>query len=340
MTDFDDLVDIPDDDTSLFSSSIVDNLSDGTRLDQYMVKLIPDFSRAQAQRLIDEPTGSSGVWVNGKPKKSSYKVRMGDVITFSFAEPKEMSALPEAIPLDILYEDDTVIVVDKPRGMVVHPAPGSLNGTLVNALLGHTQLLSSQGGPLRPGIVHRLDKDTGGLLMIARTEMSHRSLQKQIQQRTAERRYKLIVWGKPSFRQATVDAPIGRDPVDRLRMAVITDPTFKSRAARTDFTVLESYDSGFSLLEAKLHTGRTHQIRVHAEYMHYPVVGDTLYGGIQKIASHIPAQKRVLLQSAIERLEGQALHAYSLEFDHPVTGERMMFKSPLPECFEKLISSL
>jgi 23S rRNA pseudouridine1911/1915/1917 synthase len=222
------------------------------------------------------------------------------------------------------------LVIDKPRGMVVHPAPGSEHGTLVNAVLAHADDLSGIGGEERPGIVHRLDKDTGGLIMVAKNDATHRNLQAQIQAKTAERRYLAVVWGVPGFQTATIDAPIGRHPVDRKKMAVLTDTRYTARPAVTELTVQERYGGVFTLVEAKLQTGRTHQIRVHCAYIQHPIVGDPLYGGVRKVPGSISAARRAGIEQAIEALDGQALHAYSLAFDHPRTGEGLTFTVPLP----------
>jgi 23S rRNA pseudouridine1911/1915/1917 synthase len=247
----------------------------------------------------------------------------------------------EAIPLSIVYEDPDLLVINKARGMVVHPAPGAESGTLVNAVLAHADDLSGIGGELRPGIVHRLDKDTGGLLVVAKNDAAHRSLQAQIQAKTATRRYLALAWGVPTFRQAHVDAPIGRHPTDRKKMAVVTDPRHTARSAQTDLTVRETFSGVFTLLEATLQTGRTHQIRVHCAYIHHPLVGDPLYGGQRKIpAQAFPAEQRAALEQAIEALDGQALHAYALAFDHPRSGERLAFEVPLPEPMERLLELL
>lgn len=314
----------------------------GQRLDLFVVSVLDSATRSEAQRLIALPdSASEGVRVNGKREKANYRVRAGDQVTMQRAVPQETQVHAEAIPLSVIYEDADVLVIDKPRGMVVHPAPGSPNGTLVNAVLAHADDLSGIGGELRPGIVHRLDKDTGGLLVVAKNDAAHRSLQAQIQAKTAERRYLALVWGVPRFGHATVDAPIGRHPSDRKKMAVITDPHHTSRPAQTELTVQESFNGVFSLLEARLQTGRTHQIRVHCAYIQHPIVGDPLYGGLRKLPANVfSAARRVALEGAIEALNGQALHAYSLAFDHPRTQERLAFTVPLPDAFQTLLTLL
>ncbi|MCS6776422.1 MAG: RluA family pseudouridine synthase [Chloroherpetonaceae bacterium] len=331
-------------DTTLFAQEITVQATGaeaGQRLDRFVTGLLPGATRSEVQRLIELPADvPDGVRVNARREKPGYRLRTGDVITVSRPAPCPVRLEPEAIPLDILYEDAHLLVIDKPRGMVVHPAPGAEHGTLVHAVLAHTPDLSGVGGEIRPGIVHRLDKDTGGLIVVAKTDTAHRNLQAQIQARTADRRYLAIVWGVPHFQSATVDAPIGRHPVDRKKMAVITDPRYTARPGKTDFSVRETFADGFALLEARLHTGRTHQIRVHCAYMQHPVVGDPVYGGLRKLSAAIPAQRRTLLAQAIADLQGQALHAFQLAFDHPITGERMAFTSPLPDPIQRVLEVL
>jgi len=207
-------------------------------------------------------------------------------------------------------------------------------------VLAHARDLSGIGGEIRPGIVHRLDKDTGGLLVVAKTDNAHHALQAQIQTRRAERRYRALVWGIPRFEQATVEAPIGRHPIDRKKMAVLTDPRHTARPARTDLFVRRTLAGHFALLEAKLQTGRTHQIRVHCAYIQHPIVGDPLYGGLRKLPAAFPSERRARLEQAIQDLNGQALHAYSLAFDHPRTGERLAFTVPLPPPMQALLDLL
>ncbi len=314
----------------------------GSRLDVWCVAQLEDMTRVEAQRLIElSEEAPEGITVNGKRAKANYKLRQNDLVSISRPEAVPTLLLPESIPLTILFEDEDVIVVDKPRGMVVHPAPGSEHGTLVNAVLAHADDLSGIGGETRPGIVHRLDKDTGGLLMVAKNDAAHRSLQAQIQARTAERRYLTVVWGLPQFRTATVEAPIGRHPSDRKKMAVLTDPRFTARDAVTELTVKEAFGSLFSLLEAKLQTGRTHQIRVHCAYIHHPVVGDLTYGGAKKVPGDlIGGEQKRRIERAIEALGGQALHAVFLAFDHPRTGERLEFSVKPAPVMQDLLDTL
>lgn len=288
---------------------------------------------------------AGGVTVNGEEVAPSYRVRPGDKIEIVLTRSTEHGAWstesgdrriePEEIPLDIVYEDDDLLVVSKERGMVVHPAAGNWSGTLVNALLYHCGPLSERSGSDRPGIVHRLDRDTSGLMVVAKTDFTHASLGRQIQRRTAVRQYKALVWGIPGWRVKRVDVPIGRHPVDRKRMAILDDAALKGRSLKrreaiTEFLVMEGLGV-MSLLRARLMTGRTHQIRVHCAHLKHPVVGDPVYGRPRRVGD--PDVDR-----AIEELDGQALHAFSLEFTHPVSRERMHFEAALPSDIENLLS--
>lgn len=304
------------------------------RLDAFLADKSPDVTRSMFQKLIEDGC----VTVNGGREKASYKVRAGDIVSYSVPAPRSAHAQPEEIPLDVLYEDDDLIVINKAKGMVVHPAPGSREGTLVNALLAHCRGLASVGGVERPGIVHRLDKDTSGVMVVAKNDRACQSLQKQIQARTAERRYLALVWGDPSWTDAVVDAPIGRHPVDRKKMAVIESAGHRSRTAVTELRVLERYGP-MTLIEAGLQTGRTHQVRVHTAYARHPVVGDPVYSGHRRLESG----DREFVSEAnrlIGALRGQALHAVRLSFDHPGTGERMEFTAPMPPDMEALVGYL
>lgn len=313
----------------------------GERLDQYVSGIWPAISRSQAQKLIVAPEDSAhGVWVNGRRERTSYRMRAGDTVTLSVPPAAPMRAEPEAIPLSILHEDADLLVIDKPRGMVVHPAPGSRTGTLVNALLGHTTRLSGASGEFRPGIVHRLDKDTGGLLLVARTDEAHRRLQTAIQAREVQRIYTAVAWGSPSFDVALVDAPIGRHPLDRKRMAVLAGGRATSRTAQTELRVLQRFGDLACVVEARLRTGRTHQIRVHCAHAGLPIAGDPVYGVGRPVPGGIAGAERTTLEAAVEALHGQALHAGRLEFNHPRTGQRMEFASPLPTEMQELIEAL
>ena len=313
---------------------IVTEDQSGRRLDAYLAGNAPQITRSMFARLIEDGC----VTVNGSAEKASYKVRAGDIISYSVPAPKPAHAQPEEIPLDIVYEDDDLIVIDKPKGMVVHPAPGAREGTLVNALLAHCKGLASVGGVERPGIVHRLDKDTSGVMVVAKNDAAYQSLQKQIQARTAERRYLALVWGDPKWTDAVVDAPIGRHPADRKKMAVIESSAHRSRPAVTELHVLKRLGP-MTLIEARLQTGRTHQVRVHSAYAHHPVVGDPVYSGNRRLESG----GREFVQEVnrlIGKLHGQALHAFRLGFDHPRTGERMEFTAPLPGDMQALVDFL
>lgn len=286
------------------------------RLDVYLTAELPDLSRSRIQKLITD----GKVTVSGKQVKANYKVQPGDFIEVLLPEPEPVEIVAEEIPLDILYEDEDVIVINKARGMVVHPAAGNYRGTLVNALLEHCDDLSGIGGEVRPGIVHRLDKDTSGVMVVAKSDRAHASLAKQIKDRTASRKYLAIVHGNVKADQGLIDAPIGRHPTDRKKMAV----TFShSRDARTNFRVIERLGN-YTLVECKLETGRTHQIRVHMSHIGHPVVGDPKYGP----------------RTAHFAIDGQALHSAKLTFSHPVSGETMTFKAPLPGDMEEILAAL
>jgi 23S rRNA pseudouridine1911/1915/1917 synthase len=307
----------------------------GTRADVFLAGAM-EISRAEAQRLLE--TGAARV--NGAVAKSGLKLRAGDRVEAERPAPTPSRVIAEEIPLEIAYEDADLLVIVKPRGMVVHPAPGSASGTLVNAVLAHADDLSGIGGEMRPGIVHRLDRDTSGLLVVAKNDAAHLSLQAQIQAKTAERRYQAVLWGVPRFERATVDAPIGRHPSDRKKMAVLTDPHHAAREAVTELIVREALGA-FSFVEARLRTGRTHQIRVHCVYIGHPVVGDPVYGGMRRIpAQGYAAAQKARIEEAIAALNGQALHACSLSFDHPRTGKRLSFSAPMPAVMQNLLDAL
>ena len=289
----------------------------GTRIDVFLAENMEDLSRSGVQKLIDEGM----ITLNGGKTKANYKLREKDVIDVTVPEVKEVEILPEDIPLDILYEDADVIVVNKPQGMVVHPAPGHTRGTLVNALMFHCgDDLSGINGEKRPGIVHRIDKDTSGVLMIAKNDMAHQSLAAQLAEHSITRKYNAVVYNGFNEDEGTIDKPIGRNPQDRKKMAVTEK---HSRHAVTHYRVIERMEK-FTLIEAQLETGRTHQIRVHMTYIGHPLLGDPVYG----------PQKQPI------NLEGQALHARVLGFIHPRTGEYMEFEAPLPPHFEALLERL
>lgn len=288
----------------------------GERIDKYVAESVEDgVSRTQVQDWIK----SGAVLVNGRSVKANYKLAAGDVVTAQPPEPQEAAIEPEAIPLDIVYEDEDVIVLNKPRGMVVHPAFGHTSGTVVNALLHHCRDLSGINGVLRPGIVHRIDKDTTGLLMAAKNDRAHASLAEQLKEHTVVRRYVALAHGNLPHDHGTIEAPIGRDPHDR-KMFTVTERGGKHSV--THFSVLERLGD-YTLLELRLETGRTHQIRVHMKYIGHPLAGDPVYGR----AKSIP-------------LNGQALHAAVLGFEHPRTGERLLFETRLPADLEDVLHRL
>ncbi|ASS75828.1 RluA family pseudouridine synthase [Tumebacillus algifaecis] len=291
----------------------------GERIDKLLSGWMSELSRTQVQDLIDQ----EAILVNGSKSKSNYKVRLGDEITLDLPEPAEVTLVGEDIPLDVYYEDHDVIVVNKPRGMVVHPAAGHTSGTLVNALLFHCKDLSGINGEVRPGIVHRIDKDTSGLLMSAKNDHAHRHLSAQLKEHSVTRKYIAVVHGVIEHDLGTVDAPIGRHPVHRQQMAVIRDG---GREAITHFQVLERLEK-FTVVELKLETGRTHQIRVHMDFIGHPLVGDPKYGN----------QKRNKFGDIID---GQALHAQVLGFVHPRTEEYLEFATDIPEDMVRLIDFL
>ena len=290
-------------------------LEEGIRLDVGVTDVLGK-SRSFVQGLIVQEC----IKVNGIPKKANYKVRQGDKIEVKVPTPRESTAEPENIPLDILYEDEDVIVVNKRQGMVVHPAPGAWTGTLVNALLYHCHNLSGINGVLRPGIVHRIDKDTSGILVVAKNDIAHQGLAAQLKAHTMARKYRALVHGVVLEPSGTVDAPIGRDPSNRKRMAVVMH---HSKSAVTHYTVLERFlDTTY--LEVSLETGRTHQIRVHMLYVKHPVLGDPVYGTRKNPFG----------------LNGQMLHAAHLGFEHPCSGKWMEFDAPLPKVFATLVEKL
>ncbi len=289
---------------------------DGVRLDAFISSEL-DISRSLAAELID----SGKVTVNGKLAKKSNKVMMGNEVSVEVPELVEPEALPEDIPLDIVYEDDDLLVVNKPKGMVVHPAPGNPDGTLVNALLYHCKgSLSGINGVMRPGIVHRIDKDTSGLLIVAKNDAAHRSLAEQIKEHSFTREYRAVVYGNLKQDSGTVNAPIGRDPKNRQRMAIVY---VNSKPAVTHYEVLQRFD-GFTYIKCRLETGRTHQIRVHMASLGHPIAGDPVYG-----------PKKV-----ITKLQGQCLHAGLIGFIHPKTGRYLEFTSEVPEYFSSYLNSL
>ncbi|AQT83845.1 putative RNA pseudouridine synthase YlyB [Paenibacillus larvae subsp. larvae] len=287
----------------------------GERIDKFVSESLDGVSRTQIQQWIKE----GHISVNEKQVKPNYKLAEGDRIKLNIPDPEQVDIRPEPIPLDIYYEDKDVIVVNKPRGMVVHPAPGHSSGTLVNALMYHCKDLSGINGEMRPGIVHRIDKDTSGLIMAAKHDKAHASLADQLREHSVTRKYLALVQGNLAHEQGTVEAPIGRDPKDR-KLYTVTEKN--SKEAVTHFVVMERFGD-YTLTELKLETGRTHQIRVHMKFIGHPLVGDPAYGKSKK-----------------EWIRGQALHAAVLGFKHPMTREYLEFEAPLPEDMKQLIHSL
>lgn len=287
------------------------------RLDVYLTAQLESISRSRIAVLIKE----NQITVNGKAVKAGYALENGDVIELTIPAEKPLEVKPAAIPLDIVYEDHDVVVVNKPRGMVVHPAPGTADHTLVNALLAHCDDLSGINGVLRPGIVHRIDKDTSGLLLVAKNDVAHNSLAKQLKDHTVNRVYEGIVCGMVAEPEGIVDCPIGRHPSERKKMAVTEK---NSKPALTHYRVLERFKD-FTLIEAKLSTGRTHQIRVHMKYIGYPLLGDPLYGKGQKNPFHFV---------------GQALHARTIGFCHPVSGKYLEFSVEPPADMKNVLDLL
>ncbi|QKG84746.1 RluA family pseudouridine synthase [Kroppenstedtia pulmonis] len=292
----------------------VDESETGERLDKYVTNKCRDWSRMTVQSWIKDEY----IQVDGHPVKGNRRLKAGELVEVFVPPPETLTVEPEAISLDIAYEDSDVIVVNKPRGMVVHPAPGNPSGTLVNALLAHCDDLSGIGGVVRPGIVHRIDKDTSGLIMVAKNDVAHQSLADQLKQHEVERHYLTLVHGRISHLLGTIEAPIGRDPRNRKRMAV---ENRNGKHAVTHFQVVEHFKSA-TFVRCQLETGRTHQIRVHMKYIGHPVIGDPLYSSQYK---KYPIQ-------------GQALHAQTLGFEHPRTGEKIHLEAPLPKDMENLLN--
>lgn len=288
----------------------------GLRLDAFLTGEIEDLTRSAAAKLIED----GRVRVNGRETAKSFKLSGGETVEVELPEPEPIDAVPQDIPLDVVYEDEDVIVINKPSGMVVHPAPGHPDGTMVNALLHHCgESLSGIGGALRPGIVHRIDRDTSGLIIAAKNDMAHQGLSAQLSDHTLARTYECIVVGSMKTDKGTVDAPIARDARDRKRMAVVSG----GRNAVTHWEVIARYP-GFTHLRCRLETGRTHQIRVHMAHLGHPILGDTVYGA----------------KKAVAGLQGQCLHAAGLRFLHPRTGEAVELTCPLPPEFTAMLKKL
>lgn len=294
---------------------IADAADSGRRLDIFLSDKIEDLSRSRAKTIIEK----GGVTVDGNSViKASFALKGTETVEADAGEPINLEAFPQDIPVHIIYQDTDLAVIDKKQGMVTHPATGSPSGTLVNALLFHIKDLSTINGVIRPGIVHRLDKDTSGLLVIAKNDAAHNSLARQISEKSAKRYYIALVDGNIKEESGIIEKPIDRSKTDRKKMAVRED----GRVAKTSYRVLERFGS-YTLTEFELYTGRTHQIRVHAAYLHHPVTGDRVYGGSNKFG-----------------LNGQLLHAYKLEFTHPSTSERLVFRADLPDYFKNVLKKL
>lgn len=289
---------------------------EGLRLDKLATLKLGGFSRSQVQQLIE----AGQILLEGKPAKAKTKVRRGVLLEMVIPPPKSKEVLPENISLDIVYEDQDLLLVNKPQGLVVHPAPGTPRGTLVNALLYHCPNLSQVNGKKRPGIVHRLDKDTSGIMVVAKNDFAHQKLTEQLKEKKVVRNYLAIVHGNVLEAGGRIDGPIGRHPIDRKRMTVIDR---NSKAALTEYVVKERFGN-YTLLEANLHTGRTHQIRVHLAYIKHPVLGDPVYGPKQNPFG----------------LTAQVLHAYKLGFQHPSSDRYVEFTAPLPDYFTKLLKKI
>jgi len=300
----------------------------GQRLDAFLAGRIPGTSRSQIQKAITEGDAA----VNERPSKPSYRLRDGDEISIDISPPEPLDAAPEPIDLDIVYEDDSVVVINKPAGMVVHPGAGIRSGTLANALVHHFDKLSRRSGDSRPGIVHRLDAGTSGLIVVARNEAAHNNLARQFMDRSVEKAYIALVYGRVPADEGRFDAPIGRDPKNRVKMAV--RPVGQGRPALTLFRVVERFED-FTLLEINIKTGRTHQIRVHLSHAKHPVVADVTYGGGRE---NMIRDARI--KSIVHKLGRPFLHAQRLAFRHPQSGEEMRFESVLPAELESALYEL
>ncbi|OGC02683.1 hypothetical protein A2V82_09430 [candidate division KSB1 bacterium RBG_16_48_16] len=301
------------------------------RIDKFLAGKLPSVTRSKIKKLIDEHSVS----IDGKAVKANHIVRPGEIITVVFPPALPHDLLPENIPLDIVYEDDHLIVVNKPAGLVVHPAYGNMTGTLVNALLHHSQILSGVGGNTRPGLVHRLDKDTSGLLVVAKDDLTHVHLARQLAERKIKRVYHAVVWGR--FRKPTgrIEAPLARHPKERTKMVIHEDGKY----AATNYKVLEEL-SLMSYIELKLETGRTHQIRVHLSSLGHPVFSDSTYGGRGRQLAGLNQERTAFVSRLFKKFNRQMLHAKTLSFIHPVSQEEMTFDSPLPQDMQELLHHL
>jgi 23S rRNA pseudouridine1911/1915/1917 synthase len=299
----------------------------GLRLDAWLARRLPALSRSRLQALI----GAGRVRLDRAPVRAAQRVRAGQSAVVTVPPPAPAEPQPEDIPLRVVYEDDCLLVLDKPAGLVVHPGPGTARGTLVNALLARVSDLSGVGGVLRPGIVHRLDKGTSGLMLVAKNDAAHGALARQFASRTVKKEYLALVHGVPARASLEIDAPIGRDPANRKRMSTRAP---RGRAARTSCSVAERFD-GAALLRVVIHTGRTHQIRVHLASIGHPIVGDAAYGG-----TRTPSARKASAREALQSLARPALHAARLAFTHPRTGERREFEAALPADIAEVLAAL
>ena len=308
---------------------IVQTPDAGKRLDLFLTGRGLDFSRSQIQKWGEE----GGVTVNGQPAKAGYRLKTGEQVVLTPKEPEPILLKPEPIPLVVVFEDPDLLVIDKPAGLVVHPAPGNYSGTLVQALLHLGQNSSTAGGAFRPGIVHRLDKDTSGLLIVAKNDICHQALTRQFQSGLIFKEYQALTWGTPPQRQGIITRPIGRHPVDRKKMAV---NEVRGRSALTEWLVLETYPPGINRLQLRIKTGRTHQIRVHCAALGLPILGDPLYGSKKRGLKGLDPD----LAAGLASLSRQMLHAGRLAFSHPRTQLRLEFTSPWPADMSQLIDLL
>lgn len=288
------------------------------RTDSFLSENMEEITRSAIKKLIDE----GNVLLNGKSVKAGQSIKKGDKVEITLPDPIELSVKPENIPLDVIYQDNDIAIINKPQGMVVHAGSGNATGTLVNALLFHLDSLSGINGVIRPGIVHRIDKDTSGLLVVAKNDRAHVELSKQIAEKTCHRIYYALLEGIVKEDSGRITTEIGRDPSDRIKMTVLQGG--KGKIAITDYETIKRYPQGYTLMRFSLHTGRTHQIRVHAKYVGHPIVGDPVYG-----------YKKQKFD-----LKGQLLHAEKLILTHPVTGEEMTFEAPLPDYFQRVLDTL
>lgn len=312
---------------------LVDEDDVGERLDSFLSAQIPELSRSRIQKALR----AGDVLVDGEPAaKSAQKVRQGERIALSFSPPRPLEIVPEDIPLDIAYEDEHLLVVNKAPGMVVHPAPGHATGTLVHALMAHCRNLSGIGGVLRPGIVHRLDAGTSGLLVVAKDDVTHIALSRALMERAVSRLYCALVWGEMPQQTGVIDMPIGRSPIDRKKMAVVAEG---GKEAHTTYYIIDTFGP-FQYISLKLGTGRTHQIRVHLSRVGHPVLGDPVYGGRRERRGGLTGNAAATADKALSMIDRQALHAEELSFVHPVTGELVTFKAALPADFRAVLEFL